>query len=265
MQAEDFCCGVCEEQYGDNRPPRILTCGHSLCTFCVQQIFTRDSRCPECRARITVSKGKDPPVNFELLRLARSFGKVQAEQQKGCQVLEGKPGQDPDAGECKAHGSRLLFICCKCYKWVCRNCLVVDHRQPPLGQCNIMTFSQAMFEAKNNNKSNTSSLLQKITQMKVRLSRTKSFLLLKEREHKKEIAKLLEEVHDIPHKVDEVNNHLKTLDSCPAVLKATQNCVDQAQTLEELKASTETANARSDSTNLLLDQAQQLVKKVCPT
>src|SRR4051812_29679270 len=48
-------CCVCMEQYKD---PKILPCGHSFCSTCLESWFIRDpngfSHCPLCRTEVNV-------------------------------------------------------------------------------------------------------------------------------------------------------------------------------------------------------------------
>ena len=40
-----FDCAICMEKYnGKNKTPRILTCGHTFCTQCLEKIAKRDNR-----------------------------------------------------------------------------------------------------------------------------------------------------------------------------------------------------------------------------
>ena len=38
-------CAICMEKYNsNNKTPRILTCGHTFCTQCLEKIARRDNR-----------------------------------------------------------------------------------------------------------------------------------------------------------------------------------------------------------------------------
>ena len=49
-------CDICMEEYGDNdkseKCPRILLCGHTFCTLCLNKIYSINNKiiCPTCRA-----------------------------------------------------------------------------------------------------------------------------------------------------------------------------------------------------------------------
>ncbi|XP_047475093.1 tripartite motif-containing protein 65-like [Penaeus chinensis] len=130
-------CTICEEQYNDQRNPRALSCGHSFCSICLNQLFVQNSRhCPECRTHIRNASVNDIPVNYSLLRLVRAQA---AQTPKSAP----KPGVNPNGGECQAHGNIMFFWCVKCFTWVCRDCLVLDHPESPRGTCVIKASEQA--------------------------------------------------------------------------------------------------------------------------
>lgn len=137
MDEEGLSCIICEEQYSDRRNPRALNCGHSFCTPCLNQLFMQNFRtCPECRAVIRNASVKTIPINYSLLRLVRPQG-AQASKPSPKAVKE------PNGGKCQAHGSIMFFWCVKCCTWVCRDCLVLDHPDPPRGSCVIKAPKEA--------------------------------------------------------------------------------------------------------------------------
>ncbi|XP_064101164.1 sorting nexin-9-like [Macrobrachium nipponense] len=71
----DLQCIVCEEEYSDDSPPRNLGCGHTLCTTCLSQYFSKNHQksCPECRRPFHAKSASDLTINYPLLRLARSL------------------------------------------------------------------------------------------------------------------------------------------------------------------------------------------------
>lgn len=64
MNASD--CTICMETFGEKKQrPRILPCGHTLCTKCIDQsIVIGNKSCPTCRKPYKASKVSDIPVNF---------------------------------------------------------------------------------------------------------------------------------------------------------------------------------------------------------
>ncbi|XP_026288213.2 uncharacterized protein LOC113213382 [Frankliniella occidentalis] len=64
-------CTICMEDYDqEQRAPKILPCGHTVCLQCLQGCAqgSRRQRCPTCRAIFNVSP-TSLPNNFDLLRL----------------------------------------------------------------------------------------------------------------------------------------------------------------------------------------------------
>lgn len=80
--AEVLACGVCIEQYGesDDRRPRSLQCGHTLCTSCVRAV---GGKCPHCRC---VFSAAACPVNFSLLDVLTASHR-QGTKQNGRQLV----------------------------------------------------------------------------------------------------------------------------------------------------------------------------------
>ena len=90
-------CQVCREIYDDqNLCPRMLSCGHSFCTRCLNRLFTekRDQFCcPTCRVKVNVSQAgvAGLPKNFALLTILD----VTPQQEEGeslfsCEVCDDK-------------------------------------------------------------------------------------------------------------------------------------------------------------------------------
>ncbi|KAK3911124.1 E3 ubiquitin-protein ligase TRIM32 [Frankliniella fusca] len=63
-------CSVCQEDYNEEeRVPKVLPCGHTVCLQCVRRL----QQCPTCRTVFTGSPAEQPN-NFCLLRLMRRQG-----------------------------------------------------------------------------------------------------------------------------------------------------------------------------------------------
>jgi len=74
-------CDYCTEAYAQDRVPRILFCGHTLCQVCLdkwshslslsERKESQQIKCPECRRSFTVP-GEGFPINYAILRLVES-------------------------------------------------------------------------------------------------------------------------------------------------------------------------------------------------
>lgn len=65
-------CSVCNENYDeDAHVPRVLTCGHTFCSACLEGIIAGLKQCPFDRKPIEVETARDIPKNFVVLELAK--------------------------------------------------------------------------------------------------------------------------------------------------------------------------------------------------
>ncbi|KAJ7229433.1 hypothetical protein O6H91_20G056300 [Diphasiastrum complanatum] len=72
-------CPSCWKIFNDGtHAPRLLMCGHTVCEFCLEQLFLdsgaieRCFTCPECRSISRCSDTQDLPKNFAILRALKS-------------------------------------------------------------------------------------------------------------------------------------------------------------------------------------------------
>ena len=89
--AEVLECPVCCELYDDqNICPRILSCGHSFCTGCLERLLTQaaDNKilCPTCRNEVNVPPAgvAGLPKNFALLNITNANVTPQHEEAVEC-------------------------------------------------------------------------------------------------------------------------------------------------------------------------------------
>ena len=74
---ELFECSVCLESL-INKQPRILTCGHTFCTTCLQQLSTGNRlSCPKCRSPTWIGPG-----GVEALAKNTDISKMKEREQK---------------------------------------------------------------------------------------------------------------------------------------------------------------------------------------
>ena len=70
MASKEPECSICYEGYNtENKCPRMLSCGHSFCSSCLERLLHGDTiDCPTCRNSVTVSTGVHGLLkNFALL------------------------------------------------------------------------------------------------------------------------------------------------------------------------------------------------------
>ncbi|XP_026999389.2 zinc-binding protein A33-like [Tachysurus fulvidraco] len=104
---EDFSCPVCCEIFKD---PVVLSCSHSVCKVCLQQIWeTKGSReCPVCRTKSSMS---DPPISLALKNLCETF-------------LQERSPRSSSGSEtiCSLHSEKLKLFCLDDQQLVCLVC-----------------------------------------------------------------------------------------------------------------------------------------------
>ena len=69
-------CNVCKNDYNDSTNlPRILLCGHTFCTVCIENIIKTEniSSCPSCDNEITIKSIEELCVNHDLLDISQYF------------------------------------------------------------------------------------------------------------------------------------------------------------------------------------------------
>uniref|UniRef100_A0AAY4BI39 Uncharacterized protein n=1 Tax=Denticeps clupeoides TaxID=299321 RepID=A0AAY4BI39_9TELE len=103
LKQEDLSCPVCYEIFKD---PLILSCSHSICKVCLQQVWESKGyrECPVCRKR---SSKEFPLVNLALKKLCEIFS---VEKIQRSEVL------------CSQHGEKLKLFCLEDQQPVCLVC-----------------------------------------------------------------------------------------------------------------------------------------------
>ncbi|XP_076119175.1 E3 ubiquitin-protein ligase TRIM35-like [Alosa pseudoharengus] len=104
---EDFTCPVCCDVFKD---PVVLSCSHSICKVCLQQVWgTKGSReCPVCRRR---SSKEHPPRNLHLKNLCETYLQQRSQRaSSGSEVL------------CSLHSEKLKLFCLDDKQPVCVVC-----------------------------------------------------------------------------------------------------------------------------------------------
>ncbi|KAG7171573.1 uncharacterized protein LOC121862886 [Homarus americanus] len=276
-------CSVCEERFSDNRIPRNLGCGHSLCTPCVSEVLARDKKCPECRRTFTTSSASELAVNFPLLKLARSlYGTVTSLQLQAASVSAPDPtnsctlvsssatsGTELDAGRCRTHGSLLYLRCMRCNVWICESCVTSGHYEPPRGQCRVLPLPQALVQMKRTHLQTSSSKIKFAEKLKRRIEKEVSSLGAVREQHATTVGSLMAVIQEVEVVAAEVEasredskKRLLEVEKVFVDLQHTKSIVKAAVTLEEMTAATVMAGECLTAVErcLLQDQHRNLPK-----
>lgn len=245
MEEAELGCSVCHERYDENRSPRNLGCGHSVCTSCVQEIINRNRKCPECRRPFYATLATALPVNYPLLRLSRTLAAMA--QLQGQQAAATSPtpsthtAAQSDAGECAAHISRMVLRCMTCRVWACQECLVMDHILPPDGDCEILPVDQALEEMKKTHLENISTMYHTLQELKNDVANHISQMEANKRRHDDTVSSLrpilqteLDIIQDLEVKKKEAADKMSEVDCWVQSLRETEACITQAQTVRDL-------------------------------
>ena len=142
--AEVLECPVCCELFDDqNISPRILSCGHSFCTGCLERLLTAHDKipCPTCRDEVNVPQAgvAGLPKNFALLSIINANATLHHQEVEGlytCEACDDK--------------HRANFFCLDCKEDMCkdaarfhtRNKASHDHKVISLGPSPVTVFCQ---------------------------------------------------------------------------------------------------------------------------
>ena len=84
---ELFECSVCLESL-INKQPRLLSCGHTFCTPCLQQLSAGNTVCPKCRSATRVPPGgvQALPKNTDINKMREREQELSARNEHFCQM-----------------------------------------------------------------------------------------------------------------------------------------------------------------------------------
>ncbi|CAL4063813.1 unnamed protein product [Meganyctiphanes norvegica] len=211
MLEEDLCCRVCQELFGEGkRVPRNLVCGHSLCTDCVSQLITSGppTFCPECRQDFKATNVEELTPNYPLLRLASTFTSPEKRKSKTEDNVKLVLEPQADAGECLTHNFKRYFWCSTCGMPACKDCLVLSHKSPPDGKCQILTVNLALPQMKKVQMAKLASYLGTLTAMENNLQEEIEENKARQISHKKFMFRLVSREKEMLINFDEKNVHL---------------------------------------------------------
>ena len=139
---ELFECSVCLESL-INKQPRILSCGHTFCTPCLQQLPGGNTvNCPKCRSLIRLPPGSVQalPKNTDINKMREREQELSARNEYFCQM-------------CRKRDANVEFFCTACPRGqICQGCYSRHRRIPALKFHQIHPLEKKITIVKNNDK-----------------------------------------------------------------------------------------------------------------
>ena len=131
---ELFECSVCLESL-INKQPRLLSCGHTFCTPCLQQL-SRGNRvnCPKCRSTTHLPPGgvQTLPKNTDISKMREREQELSARNEHFCQM-------------CRKRDAKIEYICTSCPKrLICKACYNKHKRIPVLKDHNVLPIEETL-------------------------------------------------------------------------------------------------------------------------
>ena len=131
---ELFECSVCLESL-INKQPRLLSCGHTFCIPCLQQLLEGNTvNCPKCRSPTRLPPGgmQALPKNTDINKMREREQELSARNDNFCQM-------------CKNRDSKVEFICTSCSKrLICQACFEKHRRIPALKAHNVLPIEETL-------------------------------------------------------------------------------------------------------------------------
>ena len=129
-------CSICYEGYNDEKKcPRLLSCGHSFCSSCLERLLHGNSiDCPKCRHAVAVPTGVQGLLkNFALLDIVKEAPKEQA-------------GHTEHTGthDCEACDEKhpATFCCLDCKENFCKTAAQFHKRRKASRDHRVVSFGE---------------------------------------------------------------------------------------------------------------------------
>ena len=134
MASEPLECSICCERFDDQtRCPRLLSCGHSFCSGCLNRLLNEKAiNCPTCRNAVSVPAGvAGMPKNFALLDILLTMPQKQ-EKDESLPVCEICDHEQHPATSC----------CLDCKENMCKDLARLHIRQKVSRDHRVVSFEE---------------------------------------------------------------------------------------------------------------------------
>ena len=139
---ELFECSICLESL-INKQPRLLSCGHTFCTPCLQQLSAGNTvYCPKCRTptQLPPEGVHDLPKNTDISKMREREQELSSRNENFCQI-------------CRKQNAKVEFLCTVCPRGqICRVCYNKHQRIPALKSHLIFPMEKTQIEGKHQEK-----------------------------------------------------------------------------------------------------------------
>ncbi|CCD65532.1 RING-type domain-containing protein [Caenorhabditis elegans] len=109
-------CEVCFEVFNhENRPPKLLPCGHNFCESCIfslclhQEYYLLDSiKCPTCRREFTTNTARQAPTNYDLCKILENLFRRKEQNVTVIEVPELVHNLPPPMAEVSSSATKIV-------------------------------------------------------------------------------------------------------------------------------------------------------------
>ena len=135
MASEGLECSICCERFDEEKLcPRLLSCGHSFCSSCLEKLFLEYAiNCPTCRSAVSVPAGVTGlPKNFALLDVLQATPQTPADSNGDLRLCEVCDDEKHPATSC----------CLDCQEDMCKNVARWHTRQKATREHRVVSLKE---------------------------------------------------------------------------------------------------------------------------